>query len=97
MNPTVGPHGFPRWDKDPQAVKDYSLDWSDWLGTDTIASSTWEVPSGIIKDQSGNTTTVTSVWLRGGTIGNTYQVSNKVTTAGGRTDVRTIEIQVKKQ
>ena len=28
--------------KDPDAVLDYQADWSDWLGDDTISSSSWE-------------------------------------------------------
>ena len=85
------------WDKDPQAVKDYTLDWSVWLGTDTITSSVWDVPAGLVKDSHGNTNTLATVWLSSGVPGKTYLVSNKIVTAGGRTDVRTIEVQVKKQ
>src|SRR4051812_24378985 len=77
------------WDrsKDPNEVVDYDLSWSDQMteDTDTITSSTWTVPAGITKNSSSNTTTVTKVWLQGGTAGETYTLLNRVVTAGGRT------------
>ena len=82
------------YEKDPEAVKDYTLDWSDWLGTDTISSCTWIVPTGIVKDSSGNTSTLTTIWLSGGTAGKRYKVYAKIVTAQGRTEVRGIEIVV---
>ena len=39
-------------DKDPDEVLDYCLDWSDRLGSsDTISTSTWIVPTGIVADR----------------------------------------------
>ena len=37
----------PFFTKAPGSTVDYTLDWDrdDWLGTDTIATSTWTVPS----------------------------------------------------
>jgi hypothetical protein len=49
--------------KDPQAVLDYGFDWSKWLGTDTISTSTWTVPVGITKDSDTHDTTTTTIWL----------------------------------
>jgi len=83
--------------KDPSAVLDYTVDWSDWLDTDTIATSEWTVPSGITKDSDTNTDTTATVWLSGGTAGENYSVTNTITTAGGRTDQRTIHIQVRER
>lgn len=80
--------------KDPDAVLDYSIDWSAWLGTDTIIISTWTVPTGIVKASDSQTTTVTTVWLSGGTDGSSYPVVNRIVTAGGRTDDRTLIIEV---
>lgn len=96
MDVTINAKGYPTWEKDPEAIKDYSLDWTDWLGTDTIVTSTWTVPDGMSKSASGNTTQVTSVWLSGGVLGRSYTISNRITTAGGRTDSRSIEIKVRK-
>lgn len=80
--------------KDPDAILDYKVDWATWLGSDTISAVTWTVPTGITQTAVSNTTTAVTIWLRGGTVGTTYEVACKITTAGGRTDERTIEISV---
>lgn len=84
-----------RFQKDPDAVLDYRVDWTDWLDGDTIATSTWIVPSGITQDSESNSTTTATIWLSDGTEGTTYGVVNRITTTGGRTDDRTIYIVVK--
>ena len=80
--------------KDPLAVLDYKIDWSDWLGTDTITSSTWTVQSGITETISSNTTTTATIWLAGGRARNSYAVTNNIITAGGRKNEQTIVIPV---
>jgi hypothetical protein len=84
--------------KDPSAILDYSVDWDadNWLGTDTITGTpVWTVPAGITKTTQSNTTTVATAWFSGGTHGTDYDVACKITTAGGRTDERTIRLQVR--
>ena len=83
--------------KDPDAVLDYTIDWETWLDSDTISTSTWTVPSGITKASDTNTTTTTTIWLSGGTAGTSYDLLNRVVTAGGRTDDRTITIIVREK
>lgn len=87
--------------KDPNDVKDYVVDWDRYLaglegGPDTIATSTWPSPPtgiNVVSDSfSGNRA---RVWLSGGTAGTTYSLTNRITTTGGRTLDRTIEILVK--
>ena len=78
--------------KDPAAVLDYQIDWSSWLGVDTITSSSWTASTGLTVDSDSNTTTTATVWVSGGTAGTTYQLTNRITTAGGRTDERTISL-----
>ena len=85
----------PQFLKDPQAVLDYAVDWATWLGSDTITSSAFTVGTGLTKDSQATTTTKATVWLSGGTDGTDYQVTNTITTAGGRTDERTITIMVR--
>jgi len=81
--------------KDPHAVLDYGFDWSEWLATgETISSSAWTIPTGIIKDSDTNTTTTTTAWLSGGTVGTTYLVVNRITTSAGRTEDRSVYIRV---
>ncbi|SKS40582.1 phage fiber-tail adaptor protein [Mycobacteroides abscessus] len=82
--------------KDPHAVLDYTLDWSAWLAPgDTLVSATATATTGLTVDQTANTTTEATVWLSGGGAGTTYDVTVHVTTAGGRQDDRTIQIQCK--
>ena len=92
--------------KDPQDRLDYGFDWAvappdgPWLSDgDTITSSTWTITlapdSALVIDTSDNTTTVTRVWLSGGTLGQDYQVTNHVTTAQGRQRDRSIYIKVR--
>ena len=82
------------WQKDPNAVLPYTIDWADWLGSDTISSSTWTVASGITEDSTSSTTTVATILLSGGTSGTSYSVTNRITTAAGLTEDRTIRIDV---
>jgi len=78
---------------DPNAVLDYSRDWSEWLADgETITTSTWVVPVGLTQGVTDNTGTLTTVWLSGGTAGMSYRVTNRVVTTGGRTDERSFTI-----
>ena len=87
--------------KDPDAVLDYSINWAPWLPDgDTIATSTWIVTgpdSTLAEDSSSKSTTVTTVWLSGGTLGLSYTVTNRVVTTAGRTDDRSIGLQVRQK
>ena len=80
--------------KDPNAVLEYQIDWSSWLGADTIVTSTWTVPTGITKDSSTNTTTTATIWLSGGTAGTRYELTNRIVTSNtpARTNDQTIII-----
>jgi hypothetical protein len=82
------------YEKDPSAVLDYQVNWATWLGTDTISTSTWTVTTGLTKDSDTNTTTTATAWLSGGTAGRTYTVTNRIVTAGGRTDERSFQVKV---
>jgi hypothetical protein len=83
--------------KDPQALLDFSVDWTSWLGSDTIATSTWTVPTGLTKVSDSKTTEIATVWLSGGTVGQEYTVTNHIKTAAGREDERSIIIQVQER
>lgn len=79
--------------KDPDATLDYRVDWSDWLeGDDVIVASEFFVPLPLTLDADFNDTTSATCWLSGGVRGKTYQVVNRITTADGRTDDRTLTI-----
>jgi hypothetical protein len=81
--------------KDPDAVLDYGFDWSDWLDGDTISTSSWTIaPATLTKKSDSLTTTTTTIWLSGGTVDVVYTVTNRIVTAGGRTEDRSFEIVV---
>lgn len=81
--------------KDPDAVLDYSFDWSLWLAnSETISTSTFSAV-GLTINSDSKTTTSTTAWISGGADGNVYQLSNKITTNQGRTDERSVTIRVK--
>ena len=81
--------------KDPSAILDYGFDWVDWLDGDTISTSSWSVsPVGLTASPNTKTSTTTTVWLSGGAVGSTYQVTNTIVTAVGRTDQRTLLVAI---
>lgn len=94
---TIGKDGLPVILKDPNANLDYQIDWSDWLGADTISASTWTVASpagGLTAGLSTLTNVTTKVWLSGGTAGQVVRVTNRITTSGGRIDERSFNVRL---
>ena len=85
--------------KDPQAVLDYSVDWTPWLAEgETIDASTWTVPAGVTQEASPAPSVAggkTTVWLSGGTAGKAYTVTNHITTSQGRQDDRSFRLEVR--
>lgn len=83
--------------KDPNAVIDYSLDWTRWLDGDAIATSEWIVPDGLVKVTDSRTTKIATVWLSGGLAGQSYTITNRITTTGGRTEDRSFAVKVEER
>jgi len=83
--------------KDPAEKKDYSVDWSLHLVTDTIGTSTWTVETGLTQTTpaASNTDTTTTIWLSGGTADEDYTVTNHVVTAAGREFERSFVVMVR--
>ncbi len=83
--------------KDPNEVVDYDLSWAEQMteDADTVATSNWTVPAGITKDSQSNTTTRTKLWVSGGTVGQSYDCLNRITTGGGRTFDQTVKLKMK--
>lgn len=82
--------------KDPDEVLDYKINWSKRLNGDTIESSTIELegtPSLVIDETSFDDKSVT-VWLSGGTVGETILLLNRIETEGGRIMDQTISITI---
>jgi hypothetical protein len=70
--------------------------WLELADGQTIATSTWTATTGITIDSSSNTTVLTTVWVSGGTVGETYKLTNTITTndAIPLTDSRELYIEV---
>lgn len=86
--------------KDPQATVDYAVDWrADYLDeTDNLADSQWTVepdePGGALIAGHRFTLSEAQVTVGGGIAGRIYRLVNKVRTASGREDRRSIVIRV---
>ena len=84
--------------KDPNATLPYSVDWgANWLGSDTIAASSWTVPAGLTQVSSSFTTKIATVVISGGTVGQSYDIVNRITTTLGYIDDRTITVKVEQR
>lgn len=89
--------------KDPDEVLDYKVD---WIGTasdpgplygisDEISDSLWVIPANISKESDTFDDTSTTIWLSGGTAGETYVLLNRITTAGGRVFDQSVKLPMK--
>lgn len=85
--------------KDPDSTVDFGVDWTDYLANnnDALAGSTWVVPAGLEEVSSSFTEDHAFVWLSGGTVGSTYTVTNRITTAGGRTEDESIFVMIEER
>lgn len=83
--------------KDPNAVLDYTIDWTRWLSGDQIATSEWLVATGLTKVADSKTASSATVWLSGGPAGQSYTVTSRITTTGGRTEDRSFTIRVEER
>jgi hypothetical protein len=82
--------------KDPDASLDFAVDWgTSWLEEgDSIVASEWSAEEGITIDSEDLDGPKAIVWLSGGSTNRTYRVTNRITTAAGRVDDRSIHIRV---
>ena len=81
-------------DKDPDEILDYQMDWSSRLVGDIISVSTWVLPVGstLNKVAESKTTTSTTIWLSGGTLGERYELLNRIDTSAGRKMDQTVSL-----
>lgn len=87
---------MPTIKKDPNAVLDYEFDWSAWLLpiSDTISTVAWVVTSGLTVESSSNTTTSATAFVSGGTTDVDEVLTCRITTAGGRTEDRSVTLRI---
>lgn len=82
--------------KDPNAVLDYTVDWTAWLApiSDSIVAVEWVTSAGIAFISATHTATTATAWISGGVVDADEFVTCRITTAGGRTDDRTIHLSM---
>ena len=81
--------------KDPDETVQYSVDFTDYLGSDTLSSVAWQVPAGLTNVSSSNAGKVASIKLSGGTAGTDYTVTCRLTSGGGLVLDRSFVLQVR--
>lgn len=91
--------------KDPNAVLDYTFDWTDWLDDipDTILSAAVVIDS----QAEGGDATVNSIsivglkavvaWVQGGTVNTKVALRCRITTNGARIEDRTVYLNIKER
>jgi hypothetical protein len=86
------------WTKDPDEVADYTINWVPDLGPDdVIDTSTWlDIDPGITTGTPPSffTDTSATIWIGGGTLGEVYSMTNRITTEGGRTYDQEAQIRI---
>ncbi len=85
-------------DKDPEADKIYTFDWSDWLQPgESIASFTITVTPGITFDNDTNNTPLIPVRILGGVDGQSENIECEIVTNSTppQTEHRTFSIDIK--
>ena len=80
--------------KDPNATLDYIFDWSSWLAEDDEINAYDVTVSGVDLVRTQQLTGQIVVWLSGGSVGQTAIARCQVTTVAGRTDDRTIRLNI---
>ena len=83
--------------KDPNAILDYSWDWSAWLTTpETIASYAFDL-DGLTQIAATQAAGVVTIVVSGGTVGKTHSLRCRITTnaTAPRTDDRTILLKIR--
>ena len=82
--------------KDPNATLDYSFDWGPYLTPlgDTITLVEWVLSAGLVKVSQSNTATTATVFVSGGVLDEVETLTCRITTAGGRIDDRTVELNM---
>lgn len=80
--------------KAPAEVRNYTFDWSEFLETDTIASSAVSV-SGVTLNGDDNDDTSVSVVVSGGSLDTVATITNTITTAAGYTETEVFTLPIR--
>jgi len=82
--------------KDPDSILNYTFDWDDVVEAgDSIVNSSWDISTDLSITASSYDADTTTVFISGGVLNTRYDVTNRITTANGLVDDKTIQIEVK--
>ena len=92
-----------KYEKQPAEVKDYDIDYSDWLipaadtinGITTAVTSETQATPTLVVDYTQLTITLAKLWISGGTVGVQYKITVRMTSAGGRIDESELIFSIK--
>lgn len=85
-------------EKDPNAKKDYQIDFSKWLAVgETIVSAVWTVAAGLNKVSEAVAATSVTIELSGGTVDKNYLVNAHIVTSTGREDDKSFRVVIRQQ
>lgn len=81
--------------KDPTATLDYGFDRAAWMSSgDVTSSSVWSGGGLSTTSSSISSHTVATFVTSGGTADTLYKVTNRIVTAQGRTDERSLYLRI---
>lgn len=87
--------------KDPESRVTVEWDWSAWLGEETIEGTPVVLvdPADGVEIDGAVTAAagVVSVWVTGGTLGETVALTNRVTSSGGRIEDWTVYLKIREK
>lgn len=93
---------YPTWPRaGGEVVRDGSVEWTarhpDDASVPTVSSAVWTVPDGITKDSQSETDTHTHITLSGGTDGEDYELTCRMTPSSGNAVDQSVTIEVRSQ
>jgi hypothetical protein len=100
MSFVISPTGKVTFTKDPDATLDYAWDFTDLVDASDVISAvefTPEEGSGITVGTQNLNGAIATAFLSGGVVDNTWGVTCRYTTAGGRVNDRTYYFAIKQQ
>ena len=84
-----------RFPKDPDETLDYQFDWTEFIGTDTIASqSTVVTDATLLASAIDAANKKVNLRISGGAIGVPASIENTITTASGQIAQRTAKLKI---
>lgn len=97
MTIATNKRSIPLKEKDPDAQLIYGFEWATYFPPPLqLTASTWIVPAPLTKDSEAFTVSgSTRVRIGGGVIGETYLITNRVTTNGSPTETEDLSFNLK--